>query len=481
MDSLKPIQLTFVSYAHEDTEFALRLAKDLRGGGAAVWMDRLDIKPGQRWDRAVEDALAKCPQLLMILSPAAVESTNVMDEVSLALEEGKTVLPVIHRECKIPFRLRRLQYVNLTLDYKAGLDRLLETLDVTAPENAQSSRPLETARAGLERDQSAPSSPEIPEDAVDENLARSSDDDCGAAKVNLLSLTAPLEHPPLPCEDLPAQLEEENQMATPQISHAPPAAVPRSPQPVLGRKSIAVAIVALMSVVGAGWYLGYEKGGDAVTPTTATPPKNETATSAQKGENKPPFTSQSEGDTALDLANQIANDTPPATKTEPKTDQEAMSELQQYMNKQALLATTLSNIANQRHEMMKTVASNLRDGEPPQTLTPFVYNFVESLATNDLDTQLRYYADPVNYCEFGQVTKDVVRKDLKHDITTWPNRTYSMKNPPSVTADGSDFIAEFPMTYTVTNRKGTSSGTLQMRLRLNYRAQTWQIVEIQKK
>jgi hypothetical protein len=32
-------------------------------------MDRLDIKPGQRWDRAVEDTLAKCPQLLVILSP----------------------------------------------------------------------------------------------------------------------------------------------------------------------------------------------------------------------------------------------------------------------------------------------------------------------------------------------------------------------------------------------------------------------------
>jgi hypothetical protein len=124
----KPIQLAFLSYAREDAEFVLHLAKDLRAGGADVWIDRLDIRPGQRWDRAVEDALAKCPQLLVILSPAAVESTNVMDEVSLALEEGKTVLPVIHCQCKIPFRLRRLQYVDLTLNYKAGLGQLLETL-----------------------------------------------------------------------------------------------------------------------------------------------------------------------------------------------------------------------------------------------------------------------------------------------------------------------------------------------------------------
>ena len=83
-----------------------------------MWVDQLDIAPGQRWDRAVEDALAKCLELVVILSPAAVESTNVMDEVSLALEDGKTVVPVLHRQCKIPFRLRRLQYVDLSLDYK---------------------------------------------------------------------------------------------------------------------------------------------------------------------------------------------------------------------------------------------------------------------------------------------------------------------------------------------------------------------------
>jgi hypothetical protein len=108
----------------------------LRAGGANVWIDQLDIGPGQRWDRAVDDALAKCPQLLAILSPAALESTNVMAEVSRAQEEGKTVLLVIYRGCKIPFRLRRLQYVDLTLNYDAGLGRLLEMLGVAAPGSA---------------------------------------------------------------------------------------------------------------------------------------------------------------------------------------------------------------------------------------------------------------------------------------------------------------------------------------------------------
>ena len=61
MPSQKPIQLAFFSYAHEDAEFALRLAKDLRAGEAAVWIDRLDINPGQRWEVAIEEASARCP------------------------------------------------------------------------------------------------------------------------------------------------------------------------------------------------------------------------------------------------------------------------------------------------------------------------------------------------------------------------------------------------------------------------------------
>ena len=56
-----------------------------------------------------------------------------------------------------------------------------------------------------------------------------------------------------------------------------------------------------------------------------------------------------------------------------------------------------------------------------------------------------------------------------------------MTTSPMVTAYGSDFIAEFPMTYTLTNPKGTNSGILQMTLRLKPQAQTWDIVEIQKK
>ena len=51
-----------------------------------------------------------------------------MDEVSFALDEGKTVIPVICRDCVVPLRLRRAQYADFRKDYARGLKELLEIL-----------------------------------------------------------------------------------------------------------------------------------------------------------------------------------------------------------------------------------------------------------------------------------------------------------------------------------------------------------------
>jgi hypothetical protein len=64
----------FISYAREDTGFVLRLAGDLKARGANIWLDQLDIRPGQPWDREVERALTDCDEMLVILSPASIAS-----------------------------------------------------------------------------------------------------------------------------------------------------------------------------------------------------------------------------------------------------------------------------------------------------------------------------------------------------------------------------------------------------------------------
>lgn len=118
----------FCSYARADSDFALKLAADMRSAGIGLWMDQLDIPIGARWDQSVENALRTSAGLLIVLSPASVASENVMDEVAFAIEQNKTILPVLYRSCEIPFRLRRLQYMDFTGDYDTALTKALRAL-----------------------------------------------------------------------------------------------------------------------------------------------------------------------------------------------------------------------------------------------------------------------------------------------------------------------------------------------------------------
>lgn len=119
----------FISYGREDGAFALRLAQDLREAGVAIWMDKLDIPSGARWDTAIQQALDACASMLVILSPASVNSENVLDEIGFALHKKKHIVPVLFRICDIPFRLLRFQYVDCSQDYEQGLRELLEDLE----------------------------------------------------------------------------------------------------------------------------------------------------------------------------------------------------------------------------------------------------------------------------------------------------------------------------------------------------------------
>jgi hypothetical protein len=123
----------FISYSREDSEFALRLAQDLKAAGAPVWLDQIDIEPGAPWDNAIEDALEAAQYMVLVLSPASARSANVRDEVSYALEQGKIVIPVLYVDCVVPLRLQRKQRIDFRADYARGLEALLDHLRVMHP------------------------------------------------------------------------------------------------------------------------------------------------------------------------------------------------------------------------------------------------------------------------------------------------------------------------------------------------------------
>lgn len=118
----------FVSYSSEDRPFAIGLVKELQSLGANVWIDQLGIGLGENWDNAIEEALEKSGTFMLILSPTSVESQNVQDEVSIAINTKKKLVPILIKECELPMRLQRRQYADLTNDPDKAINDILNFL-----------------------------------------------------------------------------------------------------------------------------------------------------------------------------------------------------------------------------------------------------------------------------------------------------------------------------------------------------------------
>ncbi len=111
-------QHIFLSYRSTEAEFALRLAADLKNAGVNLWMDRLDIKPGEDWPKALQAGVDHSVALLAVVSPEYIASGHCMREVARAVRLGLPIIPLLLRPVPSkedwPMDLERLQYVDFT-------------------------------------------------------------------------------------------------------------------------------------------------------------------------------------------------------------------------------------------------------------------------------------------------------------------------------------------------------------------------------
>lgn len=90
----------FISYSRRDQEFVTRLAADLNEQVAGVWFDQSAIQAGQKWHDEIMAGIRNCQAFILVLSPDAIRSRHVREELNTALEYHKTIFPVIYRSAR---------------------------------------------------------------------------------------------------------------------------------------------------------------------------------------------------------------------------------------------------------------------------------------------------------------------------------------------------------------------------------------------
>jgi TIR domain len=113
----RPMTSAFVSYAHEDQEFVIRLVERLEAQGLVIHYDKVVLLIGDSLTEKISQAITDGDFLIAIVSPASVQSEWCKRELALAKAQGINqrkvkVLPVRYRAAAMPPMLQDTYYVD---------------------------------------------------------------------------------------------------------------------------------------------------------------------------------------------------------------------------------------------------------------------------------------------------------------------------------------------------------------------------------
>ena len=133
----------FVSYAHRDSASVYPELSRLHSLGYRIWYDE-GIDPGNEWPEEIATALQGCAFLVVFISPRAVESKNVRNEVNFAIARHKPFLAVHLEETALPAGLElQMGSIQAVMRYRMPPNRYARKIEKTLPRNVLGKEPAE--------------------------------------------------------------------------------------------------------------------------------------------------------------------------------------------------------------------------------------------------------------------------------------------------------------------------------------------------
>jgi peptidoglycan hydrolase-like protein with peptidoglycan-binding domain len=82
----------------------------------------------------------------------------------------------------------------------------------------------------------------------------------------------------------------------------------------------------------------------------------------------------------------------------------------------------------------------------PERVNKFVEDYLRDGETQDVASQVKYYAFPVHYFDHGSVSEEFVTKDTANYVKRWPERKYTLLGAPQFFAAGKEGETEIDFT-----------------------------------
>jgi formylglycine-generating enzyme required for sulfatase activity len=131
----------FISYSHEDKEYAHRLEKELKKRGFKVWIDDR-INYGAEWPTFIQENLDGCEALVLIMTPRSLKSMWVQNELMRARRKKKTIFPLLLEGDEPWLSIEIIQYIDVT-NGQLPSEEFYKTLGNDVSERKTTSHPPE--------------------------------------------------------------------------------------------------------------------------------------------------------------------------------------------------------------------------------------------------------------------------------------------------------------------------------------------------
>lgn len=104
----------FIAYAREEWESLVApMTLNLQDAGLKIWVDQYLAQGSDDWRLAVEQALAECWLMVLMVTPKSLESPYVKMQYRIFMRRGKPLIPVLYDDAKLPpdlIRQRAITY-----------------------------------------------------------------------------------------------------------------------------------------------------------------------------------------------------------------------------------------------------------------------------------------------------------------------------------------------------------------------------------
>ncbi len=131
----------FISYSSNDKEIAFQICLAIEKSGLVCWIAPRDVMPGAKYAKEIVGAIQNCSIMLLVFSESSNKSEHVENEIDIAFNEGKTIIPFkitdTEMSAELKYYLNKKHWVDGLPEPESHFEKLVEQISLSIPHRSK--------------------------------------------------------------------------------------------------------------------------------------------------------------------------------------------------------------------------------------------------------------------------------------------------------------------------------------------------------